>query len=91
MKYGKIINGVLCYAPKKIKHGDSITYNPPVEMILQEGYKPIIETEMPEAPDGYHYELSYADEGDNIVCVWTLFEDEPTPEEIMSILLGEEE
>ena len=91
MKYAKLIDGVIQFAPKKIKHDDSITYNPPAEMLIERGYKPLIETPCPEAEEGYHYELSYADQGESIVYVWTLVEDEPTPEEIMEILLGEEE
>jgi len=91
MKYAKLINGVIEYAPKKIKHDDSITYNPPVEMITELGYKPLIETPMPEAPEGFHYVLSYRDDGTNIIYVWTMFEDEPDADEIVNILVGETE
>ena len=91
MKYAKLIDGVIEFAPRKIKHGDSITYNPPVEMLIERGYKPLIETPCPEAPSGYHYELSYLDEGEQIVYVWTLAEDEPTPDEILDILTGDME
>ena len=91
MKYGKIENNKMYFAPKKIKHDNSITYNPPVEMLLERGYKPIVETPMPEAPQGYHYELSYEDDGDHISYVWVLVENEPTTDDIMNILLGEEE
>lgn len=91
MKYAKLINGIIEYAPKKIKHDDSITYNPPVDMILQEGYKPVIETPMPEPQEGYYYELSYRDEGEQIIYVWTLVKEEPSAEEIVNILTGEAE
>lgn len=89
--YGKLIDGVLEFAPKKIKQDNSIIYNPPVEMLVERGYKPIIETPEPEAQEGYHYELSFEDDGDEIVYVWTLYENEPTADDIMNILLGEAE
>jgi len=91
MKYAKLIDGVIQFAPRKIKHDNSTTYNPPVEMLIERGYKPLIETEPPVAPEGYHYELSYLDEGEQIVYVWTLAEDEPTPDEILNILTGDME
>ena len=91
MRYAKLIDGVLYMAPRKIKHDDSITYNPPAEMLIELGYKPLNETPCPEAPEGYHYELSYEEIGEEIVYVWTLFKDEPTPEELLEILLGESE
>lgn len=91
MRYGKLENGFLYFAPRKIKHGDSITYNPPVEMLIERGYKPIIESDPPEAEEGYHYELSYEDTGDEIVYVWTLAEDEVTADELLDILTGESE
>ena len=89
--YAKLIDGVIHFAPKKIKHGDSITYNPPAEMLLERGYKLIQESEPPQAPEGYYYALSYEDEGEYISMVWTLMEEEPSPEEILSILTGESE
>ena len=91
MRYAKLTDGVIDFAPRKIKHDNSITYNPPVEMLIERGYKPLIETECPEAEEGYHYELSYEDEGEQIVYVWTLTEDEITAEEILDILTGDAE
>lgn len=89
--YAKLINGTIEFAPKKIKQDESTIYNPPVEMLLQKGYKPIIETPMPEPEEGYYYELSYKDEGEQIVYVWTLVKAEPSAEEIINILTGEAE
>lgn len=89
--YAKLIDGVIHFAPKKIKHGDSITYNPPAEMLLERGYKLIQESEPPQAPEGYYYALSYTDEGEYISMVWTLTEEDPDAEEILNILTGESE
>lgn len=91
MRYAKLENGFLSFAPKKIKEGDTTTYNPPAKMLIERGYKPLIESDPPQAEDGYHYELSYRDEGEQIVYVWTLVEDEPTADDILNILTGESE
>lgn len=91
MKYAKLIDGAIRFAPRKIKHGDSITYNPSADMLLERGYKPIHESEPPEAPEGYYYALSYTDEGEYISMVWTLTEEDPDAEEILNILTGESE
>ena len=89
MRYAKLIDGDIHFPPKKMKRGDSITYNPPVEMILEEGYKPILEVPCPETPEGYRYEPVYEDLGDYITYEWVLIENEPTAEELLDILLGE--
>ena len=80
MNYGKIENEKLIYAPHRIVLGDMQIFNPTPDQLTQAGYKPITETPMPEepAPEGQHYEASYADSGDTITQVWTLVDDEKT-------------
>ena len=90
MHYGKIVDGALWFAPKKVTLGASTIYNPPVDMLLRDGYKPIVPSEAPDdAPTDYHYELSYEDTGESIIYVWTLKEDDVTPEDLFEILMGE--
>ena len=78
MTYGKIINGKLTYAPHRIVLGGMQIFNPTADQLIQAGYKPVTETPMPEepAPDGQHYEASYADSGDSITQSWVLVENE---------------
>ena len=63
------------------------------QMLLSEGYLPVIETEPPEAPEGYYYVSGWEQQGDQIVQIWTLEElppepDELTPDEALDIILG---
>ena len=77
---GKIINGILTYPPNRIVLGGMQIFNPTEEQLLSVGYKPIVETDMPDdAPDGQHYEAQYTDGETQITQSWVLVEDEPTP------------
>lgn len=76
---GKIIDGVLTYPPHRIVLDGMQIFNPTEEQLMQSGYKPIIETAMPEdpAPDGQHYESKYTDAGDTIMQSWVLVDNPP--------------
>ena len=76
---GKIIDGNLTYPPHKIVLFGMQIFNPTDEQLIQDGYKPITITAMPEdpAPDGQHYEAQYTDAGDTIMQSWVLVDDEP--------------
>ena len=39
--YGKLIDGNLTIAPKKLNGDGVVVYNPPAEMYTRAGYKPI--------------------------------------------------
>ena len=94
MQYVKLVNGTVQFAPKKIKDGNSITYNPDAEMLTEYGYKPLVVDETPEVPDGYHLEPSYADEGETIRQSWNVVKDTQQTSyegELLNILLGGEE
>ena len=75
---GKIINGQLAYPPNRIVLNGMQIFNPTDDQLIRVGYKPITETPMPEdpAPEGQHYEKTYADTGDMITQGWTLVENE---------------
>ena len=77
---GKIIDGKLTYPPHRIVlHGMQIL-NPTETQLVSAGYKPIVETDMPDdAPEGQHYEAQYTDGETQITQSWVLVEDEPTP------------
>lgn len=89
-KYGILVDGSLLFAPKKIKNGDSTTYNPPGEMLEAFGYKPIRSTDPPETEPGYVAVCEWEEVDGTIVQRWHVEEAEPTEEEILSILLGGE-
>lgn len=91
MTYVKLIDGRLTYAPRKIKDGDTIVYNPTAEHLLPLCYKPLRVEPMPEAEEGYHLEPVYSETDDEVIQDWQVVEDppvEPDAEEILDILLG---
>lgn len=74
---GKIIDGVLTYPPHRIILNGMQIFNPTETQLISDGYKPIVETDMPDdAPDGQHYEAQYTDAGDTIMQSWVLVDDE---------------
>ena len=95
----KIIDGVFTIAPKKINRiidgQEYTTFNPTGEMLAEQGWKPVVYTNPPDdAPDGWHYEDSFADGNGEIVQEWTLVEnpdpaeEEVSPDEAMEYLFG---
>lgn len=77
---GKIIDGKLTCPPHRIVLDGMQIFNPTEEQLMQSGYKPIVETDMPDdAPEGQHYEVQYTDSGDTITQSWVLVDDEPSP------------
>ena len=91
----KLIDGELILAPRKINReidGEQYTtYNPTDEMLAEQGWLPVVETDPPgDAPEGCHYEPTYAEEGGEIVQGWELAEDPPgiSDSEALEIILG---
>ena len=74
---GKIIDGNLTYPPHRIVLNGMQIFNPTEEQLIQDGYKIITETPMPEdqPPEGQHYEAQYTDSGDSITQSWILVQD----------------
>lgn len=81
MKYGKLIDGQLTLAPRKIVYQGMRIYNPPAEVLLALGYKPVQYTDPPEIPAGYHLEASWTETSEQIVQGWSLVPDEEVPDE----------
>ena len=89
----KLIDGQLIYAPRKIEReidgGTYVTYNPTDEMLAKAGWLIVVETDPPgDAPEGYHYESTYTEEGGEIVQGWVLVETEYSTAEVAEILFG---
>lgn len=77
--YGKLNEGELHIAPKKLNGDGVVVYNPPESMYLEQGWKPVEYTDPPEAPSGYYYESGWSEDEDKIVQTWTLT---PLPDDI---------
>ena len=75
---GKIIDGVLTYPPHRIILNGMQIFNPTETQLISAGYKPIIETDMPDdAPGGQHYEAQYTDGETQITQNWVLVDNPP--------------
>lgn len=71
-EYGKLINGTLSLAPNGIESKvDGTWYIPaPIEMLIEDGYKPIEYTPSPEPKENYTYWFEWKDNGENIYREW---------------------
>lgn len=93
MRYAKLIEGAISFAPNPVLH-DGLWYgNPPDEVYKEEGYKPVTYTDMPIAPEGYYCEEKWTESENSIIQSWELIEIPPEtdvdPYEAMQILFGE--
>ena len=70
MRYAKLIDGALVYAPRKmateIDGEPYVVYNPPAEMLEADGWMPVVYADPPETPEGYYYEPTYTEESGEI-------------------------
>lgn len=83
MKYAKLINNSPVYARNPILH-DGLWYgNPPGSVYEAEGYKPVVYSDMPEAPSGYYYAETWTETDEAIVQGWTLVEEPITEDEAL--------
>lgn len=79
MRYAKLINGSIYYAPNPILHNGLMRYNPPGSVYEAEGYKPVRYTEPPTPEPGYTVVPSWVETAEEIVQMWT---EELNPDEI---------
>ena len=77
--YAKLIDEEFVIAPKVLPGEGVNVWNPPAEMYLAQGWKPVVFTDEPEAPSGYYYESGWSEDEDEIVQTWTLT---PLPDDI---------
>ena len=86
---GKLVDGALSYAPRKIIIDGKTIFNPGEELLKEQGYKEIRKSDIPDdAPDGKIYVSSYEDKGDYIEQVWTLIDEPPKAKEELAIELA---
>lgn len=93
-QYGKIVNGILQYAPNKITVEDSVIYNPKVEELQTLGYKIILQGEMPAYQQGYHTVTYYTETANSIVENYRLEKDpesEENPDDLFLEMLADHE
>lgn len=53
MKYAKLVNDMISYAPRKIKHNRRWYFNASEDIMRSEGWLPVFLVDPPEIPDGY--------------------------------------
>ena len=86
---GKLVDGALSYAPRKIIIDGKTIFNPGEELLKEQGYKEIRESDiLDDAPDGKIYVSSYEDKGGYIGQVWTLIDEPPKAKEELAIELA---
>lgn len=83
---GKLVNGVLAYAPRKIVIDGKTIFNPSEDVLKKQGYKEMQATDMPDdAPEGKLYVSGWTDAGDTIHQVWTLVDAPPKSKEELAM------
>ena len=75
MTYAKYIDGHLEYAPRMVRTNKSIIYNPTEAILINLGYKPVYEEEMPVCEEGYYCEPRYSETDEAITIGWEVVED----------------
>lgn len=92
MRYAKLIDGNLSIAPNPIKYNGLWYGNPPPEIYLAEGYKPVTITDQPEPPGVGRWVETWTETDDAIVQGWTWHEaadeDEISDAEALELLTG---
>lgn len=94
MKYAKRIDNRLIIAPNPILHDGKWYGNPPGEVYLAEGYKPVVFNEQPEPPGVGRWVETWEETDEAIVQSWSWHEatdeDEISDTEALDVLLGGE-
>lgn len=84
MKYGTLTNDNLSPAPLRIVLDGWQILNPTPEQLAAAGYKPVVYTDTPVAPEGYYAEAYWTEKEEAIVQAWRLEELPPEePEDIV--------
>ncbi|MBR4657460.1 MAG: hypothetical protein IKO68_13090 [Oscillospiraceae bacterium] len=92
MRYAKLQNEAIVYAPNPITINGVHIGNPPQELYLQQGYKPVRYAELPAQHENGYYEAVWEQTEAFILQNWVWHEatdeDELSDEETLHILLG---
>lgn len=84
MTYAKLINNSPRYAPNPILHNGLWYGNPPGEIYVAEGYKPVRYTDPPMEPtEGYQWNETWSETATEIVQGWVLVEVPITDEDAL--------
>lgn len=83
MKYAKLIDGEIFFAPNPIIIGDRQIGNPPGEVYEAEGYKPVVYTDPPVVEPGYIAVPGWEETAEEIVQIWTVEQVPITEEEAL--------
>ena len=86
---GKLVNGAISYAPKKIIIDGKTIFNPGEELLKEQGYKDVETVDMPDdAPEGKLYVSGWTDSVDAIQQTWTLVDAPPKSREELAVELA---
>ena len=83
MRYAKLIDGQIQFASHKLTVGEYVVYNPTPEMLIDEGYKPVVYTEPPVVAEGYVAVPGWEENVLEIVQTWTVEQVPITEEEAL--------
>ena len=89
MKYAKLINGAIRYAPNPVRYDGNIIGNPPEAVWEALGYQPVTFTEPPAAEEGCVAVPGWVETPEAIMQTWTLEpEGDISDTDAIEILLG---
>ena len=91
IKYVKLTDGRLSYAPKKLIIDGTTAYNPTAAMLTAQGWKPLRIEDAPAVEDGYHLEPVYSETETEVVQGWSVVEDGPVEPSIEERLQMQED
>lgn len=74
MNYAKLIDGAIVYAPCKLTVDEYVVYNPTTEMLIADGWKPVVYTDPPEVDPGCIAVPGWEETETEIVQTWTVEE-----------------
>lgn len=93
MSFAKLLNGYPFFAPNPVLAEGNYVGNPSAAVYLQQGYKPVVFTDRPQAPEeGFVWAEVWTETESEIVLSWTLRaaseDEELSAEDLVSVLLG---
>ena len=82
MRYAKLIDGFPVYSRNPIKYNGRWIGNPPTEILMEMGYKPVHQDPYPseDPPAGYYWELAWTEDVSTITGYWRAAPLEPDHE-----------
>ena len=70
--YAKLTDNVFTPAPRRVVIGSEQVFNPTDAQLEALGYKPVVFTEPPEAPEGFYAESDWAEAENAVTLTWAL-------------------